>query len=227
MKHALLGFLGAVFIRLLHLTWRVDEQPRRQVTRRRESEPTGCVWVMWHSRILIGAATQKGQGMRVMISMHGDGEIIARATTHLGFRALRGSSSRGGSQVLTEALAEIASGADVAITPDGPRGPRMSVHPGCVLAASRAGVPLVPVGFDATRGRRLRSWDRFLVPRPFTRVAVRFGAPMSIPPDLDRDGVEAWCGRVREALLEVTRQAAEAVGAPVETPDVDPRPAPA
>lgn len=222
MKHALLGFLGALFIRLLHLTWRVDEQPKRQVARSRENRHGGGVWVMWHSRILMGAATQKGLGMRVMISMHGDGEIIAQATRHLGFLPMRGSSSRGGSRVLGEAVAEIAAGADVAITPDGPRGPRMSVHPGCVLAASRSGVPLIPVGFDAARGRRLRSWDRFLVPGLFTRVAVRFGEPLTIPPGLGREGVEEWCERVREALLEVTRQAAEAVGTSVESPDVDP-----
>jgi len=221
-KNALLGWVGAVYLRLLRASWRLDEQPGRFVTRRREVAPTGCIWLMWHSRILIGAATQADQDMRVMVSMHGDGELIARACSHVGFKPLRGSSSRGGHEVLSETVNELIAGRDVAITPDGPRGPRMSVQPGCVLAAMRADVPIVPVGFSAKRHRRLRSWDRFMVPGFFTRVVVRFGEPMAVPPDLDADEVRVFCGHVRLALLEVSRLADEAAGVGVETPDADP-----
>ncbi len=222
LKNALLGWLGAFYLRLLRASWRIDEQPERFVTRRGEVAPSGCVWVMWHSRVLLGAATQADQDMRVMVSMHGDGELIARACSHIGYKPLRGSSSRGGREVLTEAVNELIAGRDVAITPDGPRGPRMSVQPGCVLAAMRAGVPLVPVGFSAKRHRRLKSWDRFMVPGFFTRVVVRFGEPMEVPPDLDIDEVNVFCGHVRLAIMKVTEQADRDAGVPVETPDVDP-----
>ena len=221
-KSALIGFLGAIYIRLLRLSWRLDEQPLRYVRERRGREPHGCVYVMWHSRLLMGAATHVGHDLRAMISRNKDGELIARAVKRLGLVPLRGSSSRGGSEVLTEAVVELQAGHDVAITPDGPRGPRMSVQPGCVLAALRAGVPIVPVAFEAVRARRLRSWDRFVVPGFFTKVIARFGEPIRMPAELGEEGVRAQCDVVREALLEVTRKAALIAGTEPETPDVDP-----
>ena len=108
-------------------------------------------------------------------------------------------------------------GASFAI--DGPRGPRFRVQPGCVIAASKTGAPLVPIGFECRSKKRLRSWDRFVLPWPFTRVQVIFGEEIRVPPDLSRDEIADWCVRVQEAMVDVTREAAEAVGVPAETPD--------
>ncbi len=221
-KQTAAGLFGSGLLRLWSATWRVDEQPRRAIDARRAAGGRSTVYVMWHSRILLGATTQRGLGLHVMISQHGDGEVIARIVRRLGFTPIRGSTTRGGREALHEATRALDAGSDVAITPDGPRGPRLVVHPGCVLAAMRSGAPIVPVGFDARSSRRLRSWDRFVVPRLFTRVAVRFGAPLDVPRDLDPEGVAAWCVRVQEALLHVTRAAADAVGAVPETLDEDP-----
>lgn len=221
-KQVLASALGSTLVRLWRLTWRVDEEPRRAVRRRIENGEGGAVWIMWHSRILLGAGTQQGQGLHVLISMHGDGELIARTVSRMGFTAIRGSSSRGGREALHAAVRALNEGRQVAFTPDGPRGPRMTVQPGCVVAAMRAGVPIVPVGFEARRARRLRSWDRFVVPWPFTRVAVRFGPEIHVPPDLGSEDVDRWCARVRDALVEATAAAAAAVGRPAETPDRDP-----
>lgn len=220
-KQVLASALGSLMVRVWRATWRVDEEPRRPVRARAESGE-GAVWVMWHSRILLGAGTQAGQGLHVLISMHGDGELIARTVGKMGFTPIRGSTTRGGREALHEAVRVLREGGQVALTPDGPRGPRMSVQVGCVVAAMRAGVPIVPVGFEARRCRRLRSWDRFVLPAPFTRVAVRFGEPLHVPPDLTTGQVQEWCGRVQAALVTATRTAAEAVGARPETPEEDP-----
>ncbi len=225
LKHVLAGALAPWLLRLLRLTWRVDEQPPRLVTRRGANSETGAIYVMWHSRILLGVTTQAGQGMHVMISMHGDGELIARAAERMGFRPIRGSTSRGGLEALRATTTVLENGGQCALTPDGPRGPRMTVQAGCVLAAMRAGVPVIPVGFEARRMKRLRSWDRFAVPYPFTRVAVRFGAPIMVPAGLDSSGLSAYCERVRVGLLAVTREAADALGVTAETPEIDPLPA--
>ncbi len=221
-KTALASALGSLVVRAWRLTWRVDEQPRRAVPARAASGEGGAVWIMWHSRILLGAGTQQGQNLAVLISMHGDGELIARTVGKMGFDPIRGSSSRGGRAALLAATRALHEGRQVAFTPDGPRGPRMSIQPGCVLAASRAGVPIIPVGFEARRAKRLRSWDRFVIPWPFTRVAVRFGEPITVPQGVAGEAVTAWCNRVQGALVAATAAAATAVGRPAETPDIDP-----
>jgi lysophospholipid acyltransferase (LPLAT)-like uncharacterized protein len=221
-KQALASALGPPLIRAWRLTWSIDEEPQRAVSRRRASGEGGAVWIMWHSRILLGAATQAGEGLQVLISMHGDGELIARTVNKLGFTAIRGSSTRGGRAALHEAVRVLKGGGHVAITPDGPKGPRMTVQPGCVVAAMRAGVPIIPVGFEARSAKRLRSWDRFVLPRPFTKVAVRFGEPLHVPAELSSEEIDAWRGRVRDALVAATAEAAAVVGVEAEVPDVDP-----
>jgi lysophospholipid acyltransferase (LPLAT)-like uncharacterized protein len=221
---AVVGFLGAWLLRLFRLTWRVREEPPRFVAARRAElpGPPGTIYVHWHSRIVLAAATQSGLGVRVMVSRHGDGEYITRVIEKLGFVTARGSTTRGGARALLEVVRTLREGDDVAFTPDGPRGPRLVVQPGCVAAASKARAAIVPIGFDCRSARRLRSWDRFVVPWPFTRVAVVAGDPIVVPPDLDDAGVALWCGRVQAALLDATRRAAESAGVTPESPDVDP-----
>ena len=226
-KFALAGVAGAAFLRLLRATWRVSEEPRRVVTVRRRApgdERPGTVYVLWHSRILLSAATQADQGAHVLISEHGDGEFIARAVRRLGFGTGRGSSTRGGARALIDIVRVLRGGGDVAVTPDGPKGPRFQVQAGCVVAASRSGADIVPVAFECSRGKRLRSWDRFVVPAPFCRVAVRFGDPIDVPRGLDDDGVERVRVRVETALIDLGSAAAAAVGREPETADVDPLP---
>jgi lysophospholipid acyltransferase (LPLAT)-like uncharacterized protein len=208
------AFLGALLLRALRLTWRVDEAPRRHVLARRRpaGEGPGTIYLMWHCGILLGAATQARTGLNVLISQHGDGEYIARTIERMGFGTIRGSSTRGGSRALLGIVETLRTGRDVALTPDGPKGPALRVHPGCVGAASATGAPIVPVAFECRTAKRLRSWDRFKIPAPFTKVVVRFGEPMRVPPDLDEAGVAAWCARVEDAMAAVHRIAAEQAG---------------
>lgn len=210
--------LGSWTLRVWRWTWRVDERPPRTVGARRGRSATGTVYLMWHSRILLGAATQANTGLHVVISQHGDGEYIARTVERMGFRTIRGSTTRGGARALLGVMETLRGGGDVAFTPDGPKGPRLRVQQGCVAAASATGAEIVPVAFECRTAKRLRSWDRFVVPAPFTKVAVRFGEALRVPPGLDADGLEEWRSRVEQALHVVTVDAAAAVGTAPESP---------
>lgn len=141
-----------------------------------------------------------------MISQSADGELIAQVCHHLGLGTVRGSPKRGGAQALLELLRDDLK-SHWAITPDGPCGPRRQVKSGIVLLASRAGLPIVPLGVGFTHAWRARSWDRFAVPRPFSTMIGVLGEPLIVPPDLDADGIEQHRRRVEEALLAATAAA--------------------
>ena len=224
-SHRAAGFLGAALLRSLRFTWRVTEVPNRivDVHRAARPDPPGTLYLHWHSRILLSASTQAHRDLNVLVSQHGDGEFIVQAIRRMGFGTIRGSTTRGGARALLEIVSALEEGRDVAITPDGPKGPRLRVQQGCVIAASKSRAPIVPVGFECSRARRLASWDRFVVPWPFVKVAILAGDPIEVPAGLDVAGIEEWRARVEAALLDVTRRAAEMVGTPAESPDLDPR----
>jgi lysophospholipid acyltransferase (LPLAT)-like uncharacterized protein len=123
--------------------------------------------------------------IKVLISTHADGQLIAEACQRLGFALARGSSTRGGVEAVRDMLR--ANDTHLAVTPDGPRGPRRRVQAGVVYLAARTGLPIVPVGFAARRPWRAKSWDRFAVPRPFSRavtdVAERWAETGTWPED--------------------------------------------
>jgi len=129
---------------------------------------------------------------------------------YFGLGVVRGSSSRGGAEALRALTAAVRAGEDVAVVPDGPRGPRERVQPGVLLLAALTGAPVVPFGFAARPARRLASWDRFMVPLPFARAAVVFGKPLAIARDAERETARADLER---ALREVTNCADRLVAA--------------
>jgi lysophospholipid acyltransferase (LPLAT)-like uncharacterized protein len=224
-KFFVVGLVGAAFLRFLRLTWRIRNDARGFPLARRAARRglPGSIYVSWHSRIVMAAATQAGCGVNVLISRHGDGEFIVRVVERMGFHTIRGSSTRGGGRALLEIVRVLVDGGDVAMTPDGPKGPRLRVQQGCVVAAMKSGAPIVPLGFECSRAKRLASWDRFVVPWAFAKVAVVVGDEIAVPSDLDEAGVEEWRARIEAALGDVSRRAAEIAGCAVETVDVDPR----
>jgi lysophospholipid acyltransferase (LPLAT)-like uncharacterized protein len=169
------------------------------------------LYAFWHETILLPAYHYSHTPTCVLISEHADGEMIARACGHLGLKAVRGSTTRGGARALRE-LVELKGRSHVVITPDGPRGPRRQVQPGLIYVAARTGLPIVPCGYGYHSAWRLRSWDRFAVPRPFSAAVGVLGEPIAVPPDLGRGQVEGWRAKVQAALDHVT-QTAEALAA--------------
>lgn len=145
-------------------------------------EHGNAIIAFWHNRIFgIPYNYRKlfGKKKIVTLSSHSrDGEYSTRIQSWFGGETIRGSSSRGGADALKKLVREIRSGKDCAITPDGPRGPKYTIHEGAVMVAYLAGTPIVPVSFDCTRKKMLNSWDNFIIPLPFGRMIFVFGKPI-------------------------------------------------
>ena len=184
------------------------------------------IYAFWHESLLAPAKIRTK--VKVMISQSADGELIAQVCRHLGLGTVRGSPKRGGAQAILELLRD-GEHSHWALTPDGPNGPRRQVKSGVVLLASRAGLPIVPLGVGYTRAWRARSWDRFAIPRPFSTVVGVLGEPLIVPSDLSAEGIECHRRRVEEALLAATHAAerwAQGIALPPSRNSVCPPPAP-
>ncbi len=177
--------VGGWLLSCLGRTWRVRVVGREALLARAVGDAR-VVLTLWHGQMLPILWVHR-QPTGVLISEHRDGEIIAQIVSRFGFFGVRGSTSRGGARALLECVQVLRHGADVAITPDGPRGPRHSFAAGALVVAFRAGASIVPIVAHVDRAWRLRSWDAFEIPKPFARVVVRYGAPRTVRADSVRE----------------------------------------
>jgi lysophospholipid acyltransferase (LPLAT)-like uncharacterized protein len=206
-------WLGGALLKLLGMTWRGTSHGR-EVILARAARGERTVYTLWHGEMLpILYYHRIWTG--VMISEHRDGEIIARVVRKFGAFAFRGSSSRGGARALLEGVRLIRSGVDVAITPDGPRGPRHSFAPGALLLAYRAGAPIATITVHVDRTWQLGSWDGFIIPKPFARVTVVYGTPVAVEGSDARDVAAQTDAFVRRMDEGTARAAALARGEPL------------
>lgn len=162
------------------------------------------IYASWHNRILLLVYTHRHQGINVIVSRSRDGELITRTIQRFGFETVRGSSSSGGSSALLSLLKKLAGGVDVAITPDGPRGPRYHVQMGVIHLAQKSGCPIVPFTVGASRKLVLRSWDGFLIPCPFARAILIYGEPVEVGP---HSNLEEKRRELEQRLMEITQRA--------------------
>ena len=202
----------AGYVRLVHATgrWRTvrGDIPAGFVAARKP-----CIAAFWHGRILmLPPGTPRGIPVRVLVSHHADGRLIARAVERLGLGTIAGSASQGGATAVRAMLQALAAGQYVAVTPDGPRGPRMRVQPGVVALAARAGVPIVPVAWSATLRWIAPSWDRFVVALPFARGVHVWGEPVAVPTGADAAALETARRTLEDRLNAVTAEADRLVG---------------
>lgn len=171
------------------------------------------IGAFWHNRLmLITAAWPKPKPLAMVQSEHGDSRILGIAVADYVTRPIWGSSRRNPAAALKGMLRALRDGISVAITPDGPRGPRMRCRPGLIQAAMRTGVPIVPVAWSVSRHSVARSWDRFIVAWPFGRGVIVYGPPIRVPEDADDAAVEACRLAVEEALNAVTAEADRRMG---------------
>lgn len=168
------------------------------------------ILAFWHRHLLLMPYAYRGRRISVLISRSRDGELIARTVARFGIDASRGSSSRGGAAGLRELLRKSAAGYDLAFTPDGPRGPAGTVQPGVALAAAATGLPVQPVAIAASRYRRLRSWDRFLVPLPGAVVHIVYGEALTVERRADPARASAELGRRLDAAAAAAAELARA-----------------
>lgn len=164
------------------------------------------IGIFWHENMLLPAYHYGRPDVRVLISQHADGQLVAEICRHLGFGVVRGSTTRGGAEAV-RAMLHAGPDAYLAITPDGPRGPRRRVQPGVVYLAARTGLPILVVGVGYAQPWRMASWDQFALPRPFSRAACVSGQLIRVPTGTEREELEHYRQLVERELEHVTRLA--------------------
>ena len=214
---AALVWLYARFASLVFATtrWRIHGRDDAEALIR-AGQPFICAF--WHGRLMLAPhGWPKGTPIHVMISRHRDGENIVRATRHLGVVPIRGSGTRGGVAAGRAALRVLKGGGYVAISPDGPRGPRMRVQPGIIALARLSGAPIVPITFGVSRRAVANSWDRFVIALPFSRGVYVWGPPLHVAADADDSARERARIILEERLNALTAEADRMVGVePIE-----------
>ena len=190
--------LGRGFLHALARTWRIRVvNGGHLLDLRKAGRP--FIFALWHGHLLPLLWHHRGQGVLVLISEHRDGEMVAQAAESLGYGLIRGSTTRGGDRALISLVRELKAGHEVAITPDGPRGPAETFAPGALVAAQRSDSFILPVAAAADRAWRLRSWDRFVIPKPFARVTIAYAAPTKVSATSSRAAADQ--GPIFERLL--------------------------
>ncbi|MGH7363968.1 MAG: lysophospholipid acyltransferase family protein [Candidatus Methylomirabilales bacterium] len=169
------------------------------------------IFTFWHGRLLMMPFAWSGRPATLLVSRHADGEVLSKILRRFGLRSVRGSTSRGAHAGLRAMLRAYHGGSHLAFAPDGPRGPRERVQIGIIELARRTGAPVVPIGFGASRGWFLPTWDRFFLPCPFARGVFVFGDGLLVPAGSDRQALEAARGELERRLAAVTA-AADAAG---------------
>lgn len=164
------------------------------------------LYAFWHARLLmIPRLTQGNWHGYMLISEHRDGGFIADTMRLLGIRTLRGSSTRGGARAMRQMIRAVQEEhCHLGITPDGPKGPRETVKKGTVQLAQKTGLPVVPICYATSRCWRINSWDRFYIPKPFSRGVFVFGDPVVVQAD---DDIEEARQRVQQVMDRAQQQA--------------------
>lgn len=207
--------LGATILfmleRLLTLTLRVSWEDRAGIASDELKGPV--IFCLWHNRLALamyifrayGRRHLTNAGLAALVSASKDGAFLAGILQRFGVQPVRGSSSRRGSQAMLELTSWSQRGLHLAITPDGPRGPRYEMQPGVMSLAQLTGAPVIPISWHASRKITLKSWDRFQIPLPFARCVVTLGEPIHVQRELSEEGRARLREDLGRRLREITR----------------------
>lgn len=200
-------WVGSWILRLLVLTLRLSVENPELLRGRVSAEP--YIFAFWHNRLLLmpiiwnrflNVRGARPQGMS-LTSTSRDGELVALFLARFGVGAIRGSATRRGASSLREMAGWLKRGHDIGITPDGSRGPLYEIKPGLVLLAQLSRRPIIPLSFAYSSAWRLRTWDRFFIPKPFSRVTLLLGEPHFVPRTDTPEAFEAERVRCEQVLL--------------------------
>jgi lysophospholipid acyltransferase (LPLAT)-like uncharacterized protein len=210
-KSAVLGMLAGWAMKLLGATLRFQVRDLAGVGAKDPAVPP-VIMILWHNRFFsVPPAWQKLCGshrkMVVLTSASHDGDMVARAMAVFGLGAIRGSSSRRGVAALVGLKRASQEGLDICLTPDGPRGPRYIMQPGVIKLAESTGAPIVPIHVLFSSAWRLKSWDRFVIPKPFSRVEVTFGPAIHLSRGMDPETFENERLKLELLLVKATDDA--------------------
>jgi lysophospholipid acyltransferase (LPLAT)-like uncharacterized protein len=171
------SWVGWVMIGLLNATLRLRVVGGEELDSFR-AEKRPVILACWHNQIFSATWLYRHEGIAVITSQHFDGEYIARIIERYGFKAVRGSSTRGGARAVLEVRKHVAEGRMIGIMVDGPKGPRYQAKPGTLFLSRMTGAPIVPFHIEVENRWELKSWDRFRIPKPFSRAVMRVGNPI-------------------------------------------------
>lgn len=179
-----------------------------------ESEPEKpVIFCIWHNRLALAVILYRlhvqsrwpHRKLAAIVSASRDGGLLSRTMELFGVHPVRGSSSRRGTQALREAMTVLDDGLDLSVTPDGPRGPCYELQPGVVTLAQLTGCKLIPVSYHLSWKIRLKSWDRFQIPLPFSRCEVRLGEAIEIPRKLSAEELVEVRADLAERMMAITK----------------------
>lgn len=193
-RESLLAGIAVAILRLLFCTIRLKVDDDSVI--KDDTSGKSIILCFWHNRILgitvsfLRRYPKRRKGVTVLTSPSKDGEILAQIMAGFRMGAIRGSSSRRGSQAMRELVRAVNQGIDIAVTPDGPRGPCYKLGPGVVFLAQTTGTRILPLHAKFSRCVRLKSWDRFIIPLPFSTISIKVGEPISVPSELTAEEFE-------------------------------------
>ncbi|MBN1350938.1 lysophospholipid acyltransferase family protein [candidate division KSB1 bacterium] len=198
--------LGWILIWLLGRSIKITYINRRYFDELRAGGE-GFIVPIWHGRLLLPIFVHRNLQVVAMVSQSPDGELIARAIHKLGYRSVRGSSTRGGNEAFHQMLTELKKGAICTIMPDGPTGPRHRLKPGAIYLAQNAGVSILPLTYSADKFFQAKSWDRFMIAKPFSRGVIMYGEPIRVPENMTETEAEEFRVNLEQKLIELEKNA--------------------
>jgi len=182
----------------------------------RHCDDGSIIYAFWHNRLFYNiyyyATKIKTPQVSALMSMSKDGDYAAAITKKIGQDVIRGSSSRGARRAILQLAKKAKAGFNLVITPDGPRGPVYNVQEGIIKLAQLTGQKILPVSYDATKKKRLKSWDKFIIVKPFGKIHLAFAEPITIPKDADSKQIEQYRVKLQTTLLELNQICAEKLG---------------
>jgi lysophospholipid acyltransferase (LPLAT)-like uncharacterized protein len=206
----MLQFLGIHFVKyfvnILLKTLDIKELKNKQLDEL-EKKNKNYVLAFWHGTMLLPWYLKRDKNFYTIISKSNDGEILTRVLKSWNYNVERGSSSNGGSEVLTTLIEKTKTGSSIAITPDGPKGPEKKLKAGAVIIAKKANVPLVLLGIGLRKKKELKSWDKFQIPYPFTKIFAVYSEPIFIDKDFSYEETDNMINKASEKLNSLQKQA--------------------
>jgi lysophospholipid acyltransferase (LPLAT)-like uncharacterized protein len=200
---SLLGWLIIQGLGRLTRIRQIGQNNYQELERRGEN----YILTLWHGRMLLPIFAQRNRGVVAMVSQYVDGEIIARTVQMMGYRTVRGSSTRGGTKALREMVKIMRSGVPGAMFPDGPKGPRGDFKIGTIILAQLTDAYIVPMTYSADPAWILKNWDQFMIAKPFARTVIAYGEPVKIPRSLDDEQMLSLKSHLEDRMNDLIAQA--------------------
>ena len=203
MSPAAVRVLAPAFVDPLARTWRFRVRHQERWERLVDSGAP-FIYLLWHEALLPLIWRHRRQQVTIVVSEAREGQYLSDFARRIGYQLLPGSSTRGGARALLGAIRALEDGSSIAITPDGPRGPRRAIKPGVVHAAQRSGAMILPLHATARSAWSANSWDKMFLPKPFAEVQLGYGEPFAVEPGAA--GLEAGIAQCAASLACVERE---------------------